>query len=244
MNEHDNLTSLGSSSYSFYLNLVVLNNTPLAEMSKHGMSYEEDETIDIPPSIEETDMEEENDGFPSKKVTASLLKSFSKSSRTLQKASNAVGNVAAAFVAKNTMLSRASLALGKAIPELTNTTELDLTIGKRFQQGPVIVLQVTLKPTALPQYIEDIKGKEAAEDYRTAVKTLKALNATKTLGSLEQEVLPEVRRGLMDKLSDALVRTMKEKGDSQFLEVECIPLEEGEEARWLFTYMEFQSQMK
>lgn len=246
MNEHDNVTSLGSSSYSFYLNLVVLKDAPLSTMSKHGTNYyeEEKEIVDLPQSIPEENDNEEDDGFPSKKTTLSLLRSLTKSSRAVKSATSSVGNVAAAFVAKNTMLSRATSALDKAIPELISSTDLDLTIGKRFQQGPVIVLQVSLKSTALPKYIEEIKGKNAAEDYRTAVKTLKLLGATKTLGSLEKEILPEVRRGLMEKYSNDLVRIIKEKESSQYLDVECIPLEESEEARWLFTFMEFQTQMK
>jgi len=257
MNQNDNVTSLGSSSYSFYLNVVVLNNAPLSTMSKHGSALPNEEdfldagALDIPKKISEDEEEDssekvekrESDGFPSKNVAVNLLKNFTKSSRAVKSASSAVGNVAAAFVAKNTMLSRASHTLEKVLPILTASTDLDLSIGKRFQQGPVIVLQVDLKPTALPQYIEVTKGKESSDDYQTAVKTLKRLGASKTLASLEQEVLPAVRRGLMDKFSDDLVRLLKEK-ESQYMEVECIPLEESEEARWLFTYMEFQSQMK
>lgn len=256
MNENDNLTSLGSSSYSFYLNVVVLNNAPLSTMSKHGSMNDEEyinAPLEIPEKISEEGEEEgedknentkeESDGFPSKNATVNFLRGLSKSSRAVKSASSAVGNVAAAFVAKNTMLTRASNTLGKVLPILTASTDLDLTIGKRFQQGPVIVLQVDLKPTALPQYIEATKGKEASDDYQTSVKTLKRLGAAKTLACLEKEVLPEVRRGLMEKFSDDLVRLLKEK-ESQYMEVECIPLEESEEARWLFTYMEFQSQMK
>lgn len=257
MNENDNLTSLGSSSYSFYLNVVVLNNAPLSTMSKHGSMNDEElinTPLEIPEKISEDEEDEEgedknetkkdeSDGFPSKNATVNFLRGLTKSSRAVKSASSAVGNVAAAFVAKNTMLTRASNTLGKVLPILTSSTDLDLTIGKRFQQGPVIVLQVDLKPTALPQYIEVTKGKEASDDYQTSVKTLKRLGASKTLACLEKEVLPEVRRGLMEKFSDDLVRLLKEK-ESQYMEVECIPLEESEEARWLFTYMEFQSQMK
>ena len=247
MNGHDNLTSLGSSSYSFYLNVVVLKDAPISTMSKHGTMYEA-EVANIPPAIPDQINEDEElgeeDGFPSKKTTLSFLKSLSKSSKALKSASSAVGNVATAVIAKSTMLSRANIALSKAIPELISSTELDLTIGKRFQQGPVIVLQVDMKPASLPRYIELIKGKEVADDYCTAVKMLKGLGATKTLGTLEKEVLPGVRRGLMEKFSDDIVRIMHEKDSNQFLDVECIPLEESEEARWLFTFMEFQSQMK
>ena len=46
----------------------------------------------------------------------------------------------------------------------------------------------------------------------------------------------------MNKLKDTLLKTLKAKDD--LLEVDCIALEEAEEARWLFTYMEFQEQMK
>ena len=110
MDQNDNLTSLSSSSYSFYLNLVVLNNVPVMTMSKHGNMNDEGEIVEppsIPERIEEEsqdDDENEDDGFPSKMATMKFLKGLSKSSKAVKNASSTVGNVAAAFVAKNTMV--------------------------------------------------------------------------------------------------------------------------------------------
>ena len=55
-------------------------------------------------------------------------------------------------------------------------------------------------------------------------------------------MLQQVRIVLMDKLSTLLLQKMNEREGG--LELDCIALEETEEARWLFTFMEFQAQMK
>jgi hypothetical protein len=139
------------------------------------------------------------------------------------------------------MVSRVLSSLAKSLPELP-TEELELTIGKRFHQGRVIVLHVVLKPASMFRYLEEVNGLKAAEQYQSAMSTLTLLGATNTISSLEKELLPQVRQKLMGKLTELLQKTMKEK--DALLEIECIALEEAEEARWLFTFMEFQEQMK
>ena len=119
------------------------------------------------------------------------------------------------------MVSRASSALTKSLEELSSA-HLDMMIGKRFQQGSVIVLQVHLKPADLPGYILEVRGEEAAQQFRDAMANLKALGATTSMGSLEQELLPQIRQGLMEKMSDKLVQAMKQKDNT--LNLECIAL--------------------
>lgn len=167
---------------------------------------------------------------------------MSKMTSDMSKTSQAVKENAVAFVASKTMVARAVSTLNKCLPSLIESTGLDLTVSSRFTQGSVSVLQVDLKATDLPRYVEVTRGDDAADQFRNAMDALKALGATESIGSLEKEMLPQVRSKLMEILSTRLVTSMKEMEGA--LEVECIALEDNEEARWLFTFMEFQSQMK
>merc|ERR1712008_38600 len=123
-----------------------------------------------------------------------------------------------------TMVTRASYALNKSIPELVQETGLDgMRISRRFHHmGPVMVLQVDLKPTELPDYIAEVKGEDMSAQYRAATSCLKVLGATDSLGALEKEMLPQVRKGLMEKFSNVLVQKMRAK--DAMLEVQCIAL--------------------
>lgn len=104
------------------------------------------------------------------------------------------------------------------------------------------VLHVVLKLSAISRYLAQVKGDNAATMYLPGMSTLQSLGATETIECLEREMLMQVRKGLMEKLSNLLLQKMNEKGSN--LELECIALEEAEEVRWLFTFMEFQEQMK
>lgn len=241
-------SAVGGNAYSFYLNIVVLGHNPAT--SNASSLVEQDEGPSVLREEAETAVKEQNERSlntsiitPDKKprILHDLDKSIHNFGKAVSKKSSAVGNKAAAFVASKTMVSRALSSLAKSLPELP-MEELELTIGKRFHQGRVIVLHVVLKPSSMGRYLEEVNGVEAAEQYRSAMSTLKLLGATNTMSSLENEVLPQVRQKLMEKLTELLLKTMKEK--DSLLEVECIALEEAEEARWLFTFMEFQEQMK
>lgn len=249
------------SAYSFYLNLVVLEHMPSATSSTPEEEVVEEEASSVnlapaaaaespPPSSERKTAN--NNKTPSSEQKRSGLLNLSRADldrsihnfgKAVSQKSSTFRTKGAAFVASKTMVSRALTALSKSLPDLAYESEdLELTIGKRFHQGRVIVLNVDLKASAMPRYVEEVLGVDASEQYQSAMHTLRLLNATKTIQCLENEMLPKVRQGLMEKLKDMLLKTLKEK--DELLEVDCIALEEAEEARWLFTFNEFQEQMK
>lgn len=281
----DNLTSLGSTAYSFYLNVVVLNHLAGAsnpETSGSGATTEEpaaeQEPEDEPKNNVESSEAEEAEGVSdlpstptdhksgpnfqhlintsvhntmkaltksSKAVSQRLAtdKSLQNTMKAITQSSLEVSKKATTFVASKTMVARASHALTKSLPELVEQTGLKgMQLSRKFHEGSVLVVQVDLKPTELPDYIKEVSGEEAANSYRTALSCLKSLGMSDSVAALEREMLPQVRRGLMDKFSDMLISNMK--ANENMLEVQCIPLEETEEARWLFTFMEFRAQMK
>jgi hypothetical protein len=208
--------------------------------------------------------------FSMGKALHGVDKSLRNSMHGLTKASSQVATKAGAFAARKTMVNRAQITLNKCLPEIASLYSADdfLTIGRRFSQGKVTVLHVVLKPLAMSRYLSDIIAIDdenqnveaaistpstttttttttttsAADQYSSAMSTLQALNATETMKCLEREMLEQVRKRLMQKLSTVLLQKMNEMESG--LELECIALEEAEEARWLFTFMEFQAQMQ
>lgn len=176
-------------------------------------------------------------------------RSLRSSVRAASSASRAAADRASTFVASRTMLGRASYALNRALPELVAETGLDgLRVARRSHSAsgsgssPVMVVQVDLRPSQLPEYVAAVAGEDAAAEYRAARSSLRRLGAPATEDALEREMLPRAREGLMTRFSTRLVEKMRAKDES--LEVHCVALREAEEARWLFTFLEFQTQMK
>lgn len=259
-------SNAAANAYSFYLNVVVLEhvtaaNTTVTPEEDESLLVEEEEApvnlapaaaADSPPPSSDR-MTPNNNKTPSSEQRRSggllnlsmsdLDRSIHNFGKVVSKKSSTFRTKGAAFVASKTMVSRALTALSKSLPDLAYESEdLELIIAKRFHQGRVIVLNVDLKKSAMPRYVEEILGLDASEQYRSAIHTLNLLGATESIQCLENEMLPKVRQGLMEKLKDMLLRTLKEK--DELLEVDCIALEEAEEARWLFNFNEFQEQMK
>ena len=260
-------------SYSFYLNLIVLDHVVPSKDQDASNELGNPKSPELSPSTSAStpnssktdidDLESETSGndddqdkhheeknSPQTPRKADLLKkslhgldqSFRNNMRGWSKRSSQVATKAGAFAARKTMVSRAAQILNnKCLPELAAANK-DLTIGKHFSQGRVTVLHVGLKSSAMSRYIAQVKSEESATHYSSAMSMLEALGASSTMTCLEREMLMHVRKGLMDKLSTLLLQKMNEKGNG--LELECIALEESEEARWLFTFMEFQEQMK
>ena len=249
-----------SSSYSFFLNVVVMehmhNSVVATTKIDEEVSNNNDGAIVNLAPVAAKEVEQ-----PPRKFTSSLTngkmfhfdavsnvldKSIHNSMKIVSKSSRAVSERAAGFIERKTMVSRASAAISKSLSDVEaelNGDQSLLEISKRFQQGPVTVLKVVMKAAALPQFIELVEGEHVAEHFNAARTTLKMLEAHETVASLEREILPRIRKGLMEKVSSLLLSTIKDNEDGS-LEVECIALEEPEEATWLFTFMEFHSQMK
>jgi hypothetical protein len=147
-------------------------------------------------------------------------------------------------VASKTAVSRAEKAVVECVPLVTEEIGVEMSISKRFQQGPVFVLEVDMKGCDLLELLEKVLGEEAAEHYRNVRKGLEFLGMTNSIVAFDQEILPEVRKGMMAKMSEIVPEKMKLKKSNADLEIQCVALEDAEEAKWLYNFLEFMEQMK
>jgi hypothetical protein len=65
-----------------------------------------------------------------------------------------------------------------------------------------------------------------------------------TRAAFDAEILPKVRTGMMTKMSEIVPEKMKLKKGNGDLEIQCVALEDAEEAKWLYNFLEFMEQMK
>lgn len=161
--------------------------------------------------------------------------------------SNITRNVtkkASAFVASKTMVSRAEKAVVECIPMVTDVIGVEMNISKRFQQGPVFVLEVDMKGCDLLELLEKVLGDESAQHYRNVRQGLDFLGMTSSKEAFDKEILPKVRKGMMTKMSEIVPEKMKLKKTNADLEIQCVALEDAEEAKWLYNFLEFMEQMK
>jgi hypothetical protein len=164
--------------------------------------------------------------------------------QSISKKSSNISKKASAFVASKTMVSRAEKAVVECIPMVTEEIGVEMSISKRFQQGPVFVLEVDMKGCDLLELLETVLGDESAQHYRNVREGLKFLDMPGTMAAFEAEILPKVRTGMMTKMSDIVPEKMKLKKGNGDLEIQCVALEDAEEAKWLYNFLEFMEQMK
>ncbi|KAI2492410.1 hypothetical protein MHU86_22149 [Fragilaria crotonensis] len=163
---------------------------------------------------------------------------------SISKSSSSISKRATAFVASKTAVSRAEKAVVECVPLVTEEIGVEMSISKRFQQGPVFVLEVDMKGCDLLELLEKVLGDESAQHYRNVREGLEFLGMTDSIAAFDKEILPLVRKGMMEKMTEIVPEKMKLKKSNADLEIQCVALEDAEEAKWLYNFLEFMEQMK
>jgi len=118
-----------------------------------------------------------------------------------------------------------------------------INVQRRFTQGPVFVLEVSVLPTNAVSLLECVQGKESAEHYTRVVEGLEALNCKETLKKLEEDIMKSITLSLQTKLIEIIPNIINEEVKGSPLDMDCIALEDKEEARWLYTFLAFNEEM-
>jgi len=176
-----------------------------------------------------------------KRIIGSIRKSIGTSVGTMK--SNVTKGVNA-FVSSKTMVSRAEKAVNDVIPLVNEEIGVEMSISKRFQQGPVFVLEVDMKGCDLLPLLKQSLGEESSLNYSSVVSSLEMLGLVSTKNELEKEILPKVRIGLMQRMAELIPEKIRSFSKTSDLEIQCIALEDSEEAKWLYNFLEFMEQMK
>lgn len=164
--------------------------------------------------------------------------------KSFKKHSSQIREGASRMVANKTMVSRAQKAVVECIPLVTEEIGVEMSISKRFQQGPVFVLEVDMKGCDLLELLGKVLGDEASEHYRNVKEGLEALDLPEASDAFIRELLPKVRKGMMDKMSEVVPEKMKMKKQYADLEIQVVALEDAEEAKWLYNFLAFMEEMK
>jgi hypothetical protein len=101
-----------------------------------------------------------------KKLVQDGQRLMSSIGNSISKSSSSISKRATAFVASKTAVSRAEKAVVECVPLVTEEIGVEMSISKRFQQGPVFVLEVDMKGCDLLELLEKVLGEEAAEHYQ------------------------------------------------------------------------------
>ena len=163
---------------------------------------------------------------------------------SISRSGSSISKRASRFVASKTMVSRAEKAVGECVPLVTEEIGVEMSISKRFQQGPVFVLEVDMKGCDLLDLLEKVLGEECAQHYRNIKEGLEALGLENTQDAFLKEILPKLRKAMMERMSEIVPEKMKLKKQYADLEIQCVALEDAEEAKWLYNFLEFMEQMK
>lgn len=163
---------------------------------------------------------------------------------SISKSSSNISKRASRFVANKTMVSRAEKAVVECIPLVTEEIGVEMSISKRFQQGPVFVLEVDMKGCEMLDLLEKVQGEEAAKHYAAVKAGLEFLDLPDAQDAFLKEILPKLRIAMMERMSEIVPEKMKLKKAYSDLEIQCVALEDAEEAKWLYNFLAFMEEMK
>lgn len=163
---------------------------------------------------------------------------------SITRSSSNISKRASRYVASKTMVGRAEKAVGECIPLVTEEIGVEMSISKRFQQGAVFVLEVDMKGCDLFELLGKVLGEEAAQHYRNVKEGLEALGLPDSQEAFVKEMLPKVRKAMMERMSEIVPEKMKQKKQYADLEIQCVALEDAEEAKWLYNFLAFMEEMK
>ena len=221
----------GTPNYSFYLNIIILGSAPSSDNKSSDASAAEQ----APPTSTELVVK---DSSPEKPKNNLLSPNFKKNNLF-----DKMGEKAAAFMAEKTMLSRATAALTEIVPKLVTEFKTSIKVQQRFSSGPVFVLEVSVLPSSIVSLVETAQGEEAAEKYKNVMEGLEFLNCTESIKEVEREIVPKLIDQVKHDLIKMVPEMMNEESKGGKFEMNCIALEDQEEARWLYTFLEFNAQM-
>mmetsp|Transcript_9071 Transcript_9071/g.11708 ORF Transcript_9071/g.11708 Transcript_9071/m.11708 type:complete len:259 (+) Transcript_9071:98-874(+) len=246
-------------SYSFYLNIIILTanpavggggpNTPSPAPTKSANS-----PTDVMVPVGKDDGSEGDSSSslavvpttPKNSSAAAINALFSGHKIVGSKSNNAFQKMserANAYISNKTMISRAAVALPETIQKIMTEFQNAINVQRRFTQGPVFVLEVSVLPTNAVSLLECVQGKESAEHYTRVVEGLEALNCKETLKKLEEDIMKSITLSLQTKLIEIIPNIINEEVKGSPLDMDCIALEDKEEARWLYTFLAFNEEM-
>ena len=163
---------------------------------------------------------------------------------SISKSSSNISKRASRFMASKTMVSRAEKAVVECIPLVTEEIGVEMSISKRFQQGPVFVLEVDMKGCEILDLLKKVQGDDAAKHYACIKEGLEFLDLPGAQDAFLKEILPKLRKAMMEKMSEIVPEKMKLKKAYADLEIQCVALEDAEEAKWLYNFLAFMEEMK
>lgn len=108
-------------------------------------------------------------------------------------------------------------------------------ITKRYQQGPYVVIKVTVRDVDKKVLLSAAKGASFADSFSHLLSSIEALNLSESvLPSINTKILSQVHDSMMTKFAEVLPSKLAESG----LDVECSVCGPADQAEMLFEIVE------
>jgi len=146
----------------------------------------------------------------------------------------------AATVAKKALKDEAvSSKLAEKLVDLVPKQIADLGIKilleKRFIEGPLLVLQATIKETDGVKMMTKVKGEEAGKKFAELQEAMAFLELEEAEQKLRNTLLKKARNSLMEKLCTMLPNKLYDAAGAR---VEVTALSEAEQPEWFYNFLQ------
>ena len=161
-----------------------------------------------------------------KKVDSSYMSYFGLGSTAASLASYALD-------ANDKIIETASPKLSENIPKALQQMGLDISLKKVFQQGPLFVMHAEIQDVDVLKLIGKTKGQEGADHMENIMNALVFSGAEEKVDCIKNNTSNKTKENIMNKLAEIIPQKMEKAG----LMVEFVPCNTSDQCRWLFIYL-------
>eukprot|EP01031_Cornospumella_fuschlensis_P032442 gene32442-39230_t len=132
------------------------------------------------------------------------------------------------------IITNLSSTLMDTIKKSVEDMGIHIDVAKRFQQGPLVVIQFQVRDLELLKVMEVAKGKEFATNFQNLLSAADNLGVGDVItGKVYEKIYSTINESMMSKFMEMLPAKMREKGIS----VDCAASSHAEEALVFFDMM-------
>jgi urease gamma subunit len=160
-------------------------------------------------------------------------------SKVTEKAGNGFFGKAAAFAANKLVtdekvVNQLTEQLVDGISKTIHELGIEATFELKYQQGPLVVIKISVVEIDTLQLILSTKGPEFASNFSSLLASVEKLGLTDSvMAKVDEKIHVSITDGMMSKFADMIPKKMQEKG----VLVECLTATTDNEAEVFFNLL-------
>lgn len=145
----------------------------------------------------------------------------------------ALAFAATKVVTDETIVAKLATTLTEKVPEAISEMGITADITKQFQKGSYVVLKVSINNFDTNTLLKSTKGIEYANKFSNLIASLRELDLTDALDTINTKIGLKIVEAFKEKLSEKIPEKVKTGG----LDVACVVCKSEEQAEYFYDFV-------